>query len=257
MKTLKLSTIVNATLALCLIFISIGYRADEWNKKTKLSINETLTIPGAVLTPGEYVFKLMDSSSNRHIVQVFNEDESHVIATILAIPNERLQPTGKSEFTFWEMPTGTPAALRSWFYPGDNFGQEFAFPKEVAQRISASTKEKVPVLSEEDESRFSGMPSEQARVEPPARAEENTEAQAQPAPSPAPSSEPSTAQEPTQESQVIRTPAPTPVKPSPAPEPSRPATTLPATSTSLPLLGLLGGVSFTLGIGLRIWRRIS
>ena len=51
------------------------------------------------------------------------------MTTILAIPNYRLQPTGKTVFTFWETPPGQPKALRAWFYPGDNFGQEFAYPK--------------------------------------------------------------------------------------------------------------------------------
>ena len=256
MKRLRLSTIIGASLALCLIFLSVGYRADEWNKKTKLSIDGTITIPGATLTPGEYVFKLMDSPSDRHIVQVFNEKENHVIATILAIPNERLQPTGKSEFTFWEMPEGTPPALRSWFYPGDNIGQEFAYPKEVAQRISASTQENVPVLSDEDESRYSTMPSEQSMLEPPTNLRGSTETeppQAEPAPV-ASSPEPSTPPEPVYESQV--TPPSEPVTTSPAPITSRPST-MPKTSTSLPLLGLLGGIFVWLGMALRVWRRIS
>ena len=40
-------------------------------------------------------------------------------------------------FTFWETPPGQPKALRAWFYPGDNFGQEFAYPKSAAVQIAA------------------------------------------------------------------------------------------------------------------------
>jgi hypothetical protein len=104
-------------------------RADVWNKKTILTINESIQLPNKVLEPGKYVMKLMDSPSNRHIVQVFNEDESQLLTTVLALPNYRLQPTGETHFTFWETVSGEPKPLRSWFYPGDNFGQEFAYPK--------------------------------------------------------------------------------------------------------------------------------
>ena len=111
MKTLK------AIITLCCIaafgagIATLNVDADTWNKKTVITITEPMQIPGATLTPGKYVFKLMDSSSNRHIVQVFNEDETQVINTILAIPNQRLQPTGKSEFGFWEVPAGNYAGF--------------------------------------------------------------------------------------------------------------------------------------------------
>src|SRR5690348_16094183 len=104
-------------------------QADEWNKKTILTVNEPIQVTDTVLDPGKYVLKLADSSSDRHIVQIFNENQTHLIDTVMAIPNYRLQPTGNSHFTFWETPPGTARALRAWFYPGDNFGQEFTYPK--------------------------------------------------------------------------------------------------------------------------------
>src|SRR6185312_9656257 len=91
-----------------------------------------------MLQPGTYVIKLADSNSNRHIVQFFDKDEKHLVTTVLAIPNQRLRLTGKSVFAFWEVPAGQPKALRAWFYPGDNFGQEFAYRPQEAARITAS-----------------------------------------------------------------------------------------------------------------------
>ncbi len=73
------------------------------------------------------MFKLLDSQSDRHIVQIFNENQTHLVTTILAIPNYRLQPTGHSVFAFWEntpRPASRPFAPGS-LHPGDNFGQEF------------------------------------------------------------------------------------------------------------------------------------
>ena len=96
-------------------------RADEWNKRTTLTVKEAIQVPGTVLPPGEYVVKLLDSPSDRHIVQIFNAEENEVLTTILAIPNYRVKPTGDTAFTFWETPPGNPRALRAWFYPGANF----------------------------------------------------------------------------------------------------------------------------------------
>jgi hypothetical protein len=125
--------------------------ADQWNKRTIITVNESIQVPGAVLEPGKYVMKLMDSPSNRHIVQIFNERENQLITTVLAIPNYRLQPTGETEFGWWETPAGQPKALRAWFYPGDNFGQEFAYPKNEALAIAKRTDQSVPTTYAEDQ----------------------------------------------------------------------------------------------------------
>ena len=137
--------------------------AEQWNKKTILTINQPLQIPGEVLQPGKYVVKLADSASNRHIVQVYSGDESKVLATVMGIPNYRLKPTGKSEFSFWETPRGTPPALRAWFYPGDNFGQEFAYPKQEANALSAAVKEPVRTLSDDEQAALRSTPAAENR----------------------------------------------------------------------------------------------
>jgi hypothetical protein len=125
--------------------------ADQWNKKTILTVNERIAVPGKVLEPGKYVMRLMDSPSNRHIVQIFNEREDQLQTTVLAIPNYRLRPTGETEFQWWETPAGQPKAMRAWFYPGDNFGQEFAYPKNEAVAIAAVSNTNVPTTYAETE----------------------------------------------------------------------------------------------------------
>src|ERR1051326_4751481 len=119
-------------IALATGLLAVRAQADPWDKKTIMTIDKTIRVTDRVLPAGTYVFKLADSNSNRHVVQIFNADQSHIIDTILAIPNYRLRPTGKSKFLFWETPPGAAPALRAWFYPGDNFGQEFAYPKHLA-----------------------------------------------------------------------------------------------------------------------------
>jgi hypothetical protein len=97
-----------------------------------------------VLPAGTYIFKILDSQSDRHIVQIFNQDETTIYATILAIPNYRLKATDKTVITFRERAAGEPEALRAWFYPGRNWGEEFVYPKAKAMELAKSTN--VPVL---------------------------------------------------------------------------------------------------------------
>jgi hypothetical protein len=120
----------------------------RWNKKTIVTFSQPVEIPGVgaqVLPAGKYVFKLMDSLSDRNIVQIFNEDQTQVYATILAIPNYRLRATDKTVMTFRERPAGSPEALRAWFYPGANWGQEFVYPKTRAIELAKLTNQ--PVLA--------------------------------------------------------------------------------------------------------------
>jgi hypothetical protein len=128
---------------------SPNVKADDWNQKTVVTFSGPVETPGVhmkgweVLPAGTYVFKLLDSKSDRHIVQIFNQDETVVYATILAIPNYRLRATGKTVITFRERPAGEPEALRAWFYPGNNFGQEFVYPKEKALELAKETNQVV------------------------------------------------------------------------------------------------------------------
>src|ERR1700723_1748828 len=80
-------------------------QADEWDQRTVFTFSAPIEIPGQVLLAGTYVFKLADSSSDRNIVQVFNEDQNHLYGTFLAIPDQRLRPAGKPIITFDERPS--------------------------------------------------------------------------------------------------------------------------------------------------------
>jgi hypothetical protein len=104
-------------------------KADEFNKKTVVTFNVPVEIPGRVLSEGTYVFKVIDSLSDRDLVQIFNQDESELITTTLAVPTYRQEPTGDTVITFEERPSGGPEAVKTWFYPGDSYGFEFMYPK--------------------------------------------------------------------------------------------------------------------------------
>ena len=120
-------------------------KADEWDKKTVLTVDTPIQVKDTLLEPGKYVFVLMRSDSDRHIVQIFNQDETQVLTTILAIPNYRLHATDKTVITFRERPAGEPEALRAWFYPGREWGEEFVYAKSRAIELAKETNE--PVLA--------------------------------------------------------------------------------------------------------------
>jgi hypothetical protein len=110
--------------------------ADTWDKKTIVSFSQPVEVPGAILQPGKYVMKLVDSQSDRHVVQFTNERQNHVYATTIAVPAYRTQVTGRTVITFYEAAAGQPEPIRNWYYPGDNFGQEFVYPKEHLRDIA-------------------------------------------------------------------------------------------------------------------------
>lgn len=196
---------------------SPNVRADDWNEKTVVTFSGPVETPGvhiagwAVLPAGTYVFKLLNSPSDRHIVQIFNRDETVLYTTVLAVPNYRLRATGKTVITFRERPAGEPEALRAWFYPGNNFGQEFVYPKEKALELAKETN--TPVLY---------TPVE-VTPEPVAAVEQLKQAPVQAV---------SPAGEDVEIAQVV-----TPPPPAEAPAA---AETLPKTASPLPLIGLFG-----------------
>ena len=198
-------------------------QADQWDKTTILTVNQPIQVTDKVLDPGQYVFKLVDSDSNRHIVRIYNSDRSQVIDTVLAIPNYRLEPTGHSRFSFWETPPGNARALRAWFYPGDNVGQEFRYPKQLA-RLETTTPVAAPV------------------PQPPAAEPPKQEPMA-----PVPEQPQSMNQTSSEEKQPVEIAQSTPpASPESAPEPAGPSAqdekVLPKTGTQYPLIGLTGAV---------------
>jgi uncharacterized surface anchored protein len=211
-------------------------RADQWNEKTIVTFSQPVELPGIVLPAGTYTFKLLDSQADRHIVQVFNKYQTHLYATIMAIPDYRLRPTGKTVIKFEETPPGNPEAIKAWFYPGDNFGQEFVYPKSRAIELAKQTN--TPVLSmAESETANMKKPITSAKA-PAVVAMEKTPVHAE---TPEGNEEASSA--------VVSS---TPTGQSSAMEAKNENTEkLPKTASELPLLGLLGMLLVGGGFGLR------
>ncbi len=129
-------------------------RGDEWNDRTIVTFSNTVQVPGTILPAGTYVFKVLESPGNRYVVQISNERESHLFATLIAIPDsymtrearrdDPLSPTEETTLiTFYEAPAGQPEPIKEWIYPGDNYGRRFVYSKAEAELIAKTAHENV------------------------------------------------------------------------------------------------------------------
>ncbi len=223
-----------------ILFLGAPMFGDEWNKKTTLTFSQPVEIPGVVLPAGQYVFKLLDFNSNRHIVQVFSSDEDKIFATILAIPHYRLEPTSETVILFEERPSDRPMAIHAWFYPGNGIGQEFVYPKERALELARETRK--PVLT--------GV------VQPTETPKELAET---PVVAVTPDSKEVTLSEVLAPPVADRTTEPSP-EPAAVPAPAEsvaPTPELPETASSLPLIALVGFSAIGCGLFLRRQRFVA
>jgi hypothetical protein len=240
MKTSKIIAILCSFVLMAVAFSAI-VKADTLDKKTVITFSEPFEVPGVeaqVLPAGTYVFKVLESFGDLNVVQIFNADETHIFSTILAINNYRLKPTDKTVLSFRERGEGQPEAIKAWFYPGNNFGEEFVYPKKRATELAKLENE--PVVANPVET--NAVPTDESL--------KNTHIETV---------------QPTGEStalnSAVNTPpqaaAVAPAKPMAAPatapaQPTEVAQALPHTASSLPLVGLIGLLSMFAGITLVI-----
>src|SRR5437660_8197822 len=133
MKTLSM---VLCLVVVCLTLAATAMASDS-DKKTIITTNQPLEIPGKVVLPaGKYVMKLVDLPGSRNVVQIFNADETKLYAMVMGIPTYRPETPEKAEISLAEAEKGTPYAIREWFYPGSNYGIEFPAAERASKYAS-------------------------------------------------------------------------------------------------------------------------
>lgn len=156
-------------------FVAKPVMADEWNKRTEFEFSAPVEIPGRVLMPGKYVFELADNQADRNIVQVFSEDPAgneSLVATVIAVPDYTSNTPERPAVHFEERHSGSPEAIQSWFYPGDNTGWEFVYPERQNSQATANTMPApapvttaaAPILSPPSQAQKDEQASEEAAV---------------------------------------------------------------------------------------------
>lgn len=103
-------------------------KADSGDWLTYMTFSAPVEIPGMVLSPGKYEFKLLDPLQPNFIVAIYNSS-GQIMEAVQAIPDYRMDVTGKTVVTLEEREANRPEAIKSWFYPGENYGVDFLYPK--------------------------------------------------------------------------------------------------------------------------------
>jgi len=224
-------------------FCTFSVKADDWNKATIITTNVPIEVPGRILPAGKYMFRLMDSIQDRHIVEIMSGDQTKLYERVLGIPDYRLEATDNAKITFGEAPAGGVAPVKEWFYAGERSGIEFVYPKHRGVALAVTSQN----ISTSDTT----------------VTEESTVTKEEPAPEAIAEATPGTESEPTEVSEVAQVaqneqPA-TPQATSPAPEQPKSDTddtpaALPKTASPDDLLLLIGlGSAFT-AFGIRRFR---
>jgi hypothetical protein len=143
-----LSTRVFGSVCAVAVFVCLmaaPVSAQPLDKRTLFTFSGPVTLPGVTLPAGQYLFRLANPNTSSKVVQVLNADGTKPYGLFFTLPAERLEPASTPEVRFMETASGTPAAIKTWWYPGERKGYEFIFPKDQARRLAMGTSQ--PVLT--------------------------------------------------------------------------------------------------------------
>jgi LPXTG-motif cell wall-anchored protein len=118
--------------------------AQPLDKRTYFTFSGPVTIPGATLPAGKYVFRFVDVH-NQNVMQVLSGDGQRSYALFLTLRAQRSDTPNDPEVRFMETAQGTPPAIHTWWYPGQRTGWEFVYPKRQARMLARGARQ--PVLT--------------------------------------------------------------------------------------------------------------
>jgi hypothetical protein len=245
--------------------------AQPLDKRTLFTFSGPVALPGVTLPAGQYLFRLADPNSGTKVVQVLNADGTKPYGLFFTLPAERFEPATTPEVRFMETASRTPAAIRTWWYPGERTGYEFIFPKDQARRLAMGAGQPVLTTQAETTTTPQTNTAELSRV---ASGGQETQVSATAAPTAA------TPTGGTQEGQIASTslsistpsiptvgsaPAVTQTTSSTPPASTQAAsaqarsaqatrTQLPRTGSQLPLVAMVGAIALLSAASIRYWR---
>ena len=257
-----LKTLVSACVSAVLAMMGTTAHAQTIDNRTFFTFSQPVTLPGVTLPAGKYLFRIPDTTTSRRVVQVLSADGMRSYAMLLSIPAQRGEAPARPEIRFMETAENMPAAIKTWWYPGNTIGYEFIYPKEQALRLAkTSTSSVLTTTNAQNDSTEEMKSAELARV-----GASGTETAVTVDANPAATTVAGTAQQGDVASSTLEiAPTPTPVdqmaSANPVSQPANAATStgvrtrLPQTASQIPGLMLLGLTMLVTGITLSGWPR--
>lgn len=222
------------------------------DSRTEFTFNQTVELPGVTLPPGTYTFRFVDATTGRKVMQVQAKDASNkTYGMFLTISAQRPQPSDEAELRFMETPAGQPAAVKTWWYPGNTIGREFIYPKSQARRLAQATNQSVLTTKAENVTGEEMKSADLSYVSASGEEREASDAELVDAAANTPPVGTSTVDTAsTPDTMAARAPEQEGTLAVNAPR----RTSLPRTSTALPIVGLLGLMSLAGGAAVRFRR---
>jgi len=119
------------------------------DSRTEFTFGAPVELPGTTIPPGTYVFRFADATTSRSVMQVLDKASNKTYGLFLTISAQRPKPSDDAELRFLETPSGKPAAVKTWWYPGNSIGREFIYPKTQARRLAMATNTTVLTTKQE------------------------------------------------------------------------------------------------------------
>lgn len=142
---MKQLTKANMLLAIMTVtLIAVSAYAGPSTRKTRITFDGPVRVPGTILQAGTYYFQ-SPIVSRRTLVRITGED-GRLVTQVMGIGDFTRQ-RDHDVITFGEHECG-PKAIKAWFYPGNANGVRFVYPREEAEAIAAACQEPVPEIHE-------------------------------------------------------------------------------------------------------------
>jgi hypothetical protein len=226
--------------------LAVPAHAQPLDSRTEFTFNNPVEMPGVTLPPGTYVFRFVDATTSRKVMQVQAKDASNkTYGLFMTINAQRPRASEEAELRFLETPAGKPAAVKTWWYPGQTTGREFIYPRSQARRLAQTTNQTVVTTKDDNVSADDMKSADLVAMSPSGQETELTDDQLVAAAANTPPV--GTSGRVTQEQTMARAD-------NARSQNTATRTTLPRTSTALPFLGLLGFTSLFGGAVLRAKR---
>ena len=249
-----LKILASACVFTMLAFTSTTTHAQTIDNRTFFTFSAPVTLPGVTLPAGKYLFRNPDTLTGRRVVQVLSEDGRQAYAQLLTIPVQRFDAPKEPEIRFMETAEGTPAAIKSWWYPGRTIGWEFIYPKEQALRLAKGAGAPVlTTINAQNDTTEEMKSADLTRV-----SASGGETAVTVEETPTATAVAGTSQEGQVAASTIEVPAsPTPVSVQASATTGATRTRLPQTASPAPIAALMGTLSVMGAAALRAMRRLS